>query len=153
MATATPTAPSPSSAALLQPMELPMHNELQQPRRIRQSRSAIESERAPPILSALPVGAPRRTGSSAWGAAITITRTSSGFRAPASSPAVRLGGQPSLRKDPLAIVSQQRKFREKQDKMESMRDPSFKEILSKYWSAMTDNGALQVHKAILLVIL
>ena len=134
MVMAAPTA----APTRLQPMELPLGNELQEPRRVRRSRSDIESERALPVLSAL-VSAPRRIKpGTAWGAAINVARTGSGLTSPGGSGK----RSPSLRKDPLAIVSQQRKFREKQGKMESMRDPSFKEIVGKYWSAMTDNGAL-----------
>ena len=94
-----------------------------------------------------PVETPQRAGAGkkAWGAPLSIPK--GGIVPPTPSPAGRLGaGSKSspLKSSPntLEVVSTQRRTREKNLKEISLRDPAFKEVVGKYWQAMTDNGKL-----------
>ena len=95
-----------------------------------------------PSLS--PLAAEPRPGKKAWGAPLSIPK---GVLPPNPSPTARLGGanksSPGRRGlTTLEIVSTQRKATEDELKAASMRDASFKEIVGKYWQAMTGDGRL-----------
>lgn len=129
---------------------------VQPPPRRRQSRAEVDALRAPAAALLSPLGSSpqsqrrRKANQKAWGAALTIP--TNGLVPPTPSPVVRLGarGTPSpgrrraLRSaaNALEVVSMQKKTKEHNLKEASMRDPAFKEIVGKYWQAMTDNGKL-----------